>query len=314
MTKLEYLIVNSAPVRIFTNWTKKIIVPGADGLSVFEIGRFFIKEMRNTKLNDRCAAVTYNFLMAIPPTMLFFFSLIPYLPLRGVQNTILDTLKLIIPNHKIYMTISKMIIDFMNHERGEVLSIGILLALFYSSNGIMGLIRSFEKTHLSVHVERSGFRKRWVAIKLTIMLMFVITLSIVALIIQSRELNSLLLKVFGNPTIVRLFSAIIVIMVIQSAISVIYKYGPSFKRRTNFFSTGSVFATILIILTTIIFFFLVNNFINYNKVYGSIGTLMAFMGWVWLATLIILIGYELNVSILLGKISREENASVKKHS
>lgn len=83
MTRLESLIINSVPVKIMTNWTKKVIVPGTDKLSVFEIGGFFIKEMRNTNLNERCAAVTYNFMMAIPPTMLFFFSLVPYLPLKG---------------------------------------------------------------------------------------------------------------------------------------------------------------------------------------------------------------------------------------
>ena len=73
-------------------------------------------------------------------------------------------------------------------------------------------------------------------------------------------------------------------------------------------SVGAIFATVMSIVTTVVFFFLVNNFINYNKVYGSIGTLMAFMVWMWLNTFIIIIGYELNVSILLGKISRTQNA------
>lgn len=313
MTKLESLIINSAPVRIITNWTKKVIVPRSEGLSLYEIGRFFIKELWNTKLNMRCAAVTYNFIVAIPPTMLFFFSLIPYLPLKDVQQTILNTLKLVIPNHKIYINLRNVIVDFMNNQQGGVLSVGILLTLFFSSNGMMGLLQSFEKTHLSVHKERSSFRMRWTAIKLTVLLMFVGLLSIVALIIQSAELNRLLLKIFGNVTGVRIVSLLIVVYMILYAISAIYKYGPSFKTRMKFISTGSVFATIMIITTTVVFFFLVNNFINYNKVYGSIGTLMAFMVWMWLNTFVILIGYELNVSIILGKLSREEDATAKKN-
>ncbi|MBN9482270.1 MAG: hypothetical protein BGO70_16980 [Bacteroidetes bacterium 43-93] len=308
MTRLETRIINSMPVRILTGWTRRVTVPGSTGLSLYEIGRFFIRETRNAKLNVRCAAVTYNFLMAIPPTMLFFFSLIPYLPLKGVQKTILDTMRIIIPNAKIYQNLKGVIVDFMNHQRGDVLSIGILFTLFYSSNGMMGLIRSFEKSHLTMHQQRSGFKRRWVAIKLTMMLIGVILMSIVALIIQRNDINDILTHLIGNVAWIKISSIIIVILMIFSAISVIYRYGPSFEEKVNFVSAGSVFATIMCIVSTVVFFFLVNNFINYNKVYGSIGTLMAFMVWMWLNTLIILIGYELNVSILLGRISREENA------
>lgn len=304
MTRLESLIFNSVPVKILTNWTKRVVVPGTDGLSLFEIGRFFFMEMRDAKMNVRCAAVTYNFLMAIPPTMLFFFSMVPYLPLKGVQKTILETLKLVIPNEKLYSNVRRMIVDFMNHQRGDLLSIGILFTLFYSSNGIMGLIRSFEKSHLSMYVERSGFKKRWVAIKLTIMLMGVVLLSIIALIIQRNDLNKLLQNLFGSVVFVKSISLVIVLLMMFSTIAMIYKYGPSYKEQVKFVSVGAVFATVVSITSTIIFFFLVNNFINYNKVYGSIGTLMAFMAWMWLNTFIILIGYELNVSILQGKISR----------
>jgi len=74
------------------------------------------------------------------------------------------------------------------------------------------------------------------------------------------------------------------------------------------FSIGAFFATIMISIVTTVFFLLVNNFINYNKVYGSIGTLIAFMVWIWMNTILLLIGYELNVSILLGRLSK-----TKKH-
>ena len=227
MTRLEAAVINSAPVKIMTNWTKRVIVPYADGLSLYEIGRFFFQEMRNSKLNVRCAAVTYNFLMAIPPTLLFFFSLIPYLPLKGVQKTILETLRLVIPNDKIYSNIRSVITDFMNHQRGEVLSIGILFTIFYSSNGIMGLIRSFEKSHLSVHIDRSGLRKRWVAIKLTMMLLGMVLLSIIALIIQRNDINVLLYRIFGEVGWVKVVSLVIVLVAIYSTIAMIYRYGPS---------------------------------------------------------------------------------------
>ncbi len=310
MTKLEWAILNWAPVRFVRNTAKKVKVPGADGLSIYEISGFFFKELRNTKLNIRCAAVTYNFMMAIPPTLLVVFSLVPYLPLKDVQETILSTLKLIPLSPNVNASIQSVITDFMNKEQTGVLSFGILFTLFFSSNGMMGLINTFEKS-LPVYIKRNGLKKRWTAIKLTIMLITVAILSLAAFIIQAEALNGILLKIFGNVLALRIASLALVALVIFCTISVIYTYGPSLTQRFRFVSTGSVFATILCIIATTGFFFLVNNFIHYNKVYGSIGTLMAFMIWIWLNTLVIILGYELNVSILLGKFSRNKDVAEK---
>lgn len=308
MTKLEKLIFGSAPMQFLFAITKQIIVPGTGKLSLYAIAKFFYKEMDSNRLFDNCSAVTYNFVMAMPPTLLVIFSLVPYLPLDGVQATILDTIKLITPNEQIYDSISSVIIDFINNERTGVLSSGILLTILFSSNGLMGLIRSFEKVHLSVHVPRSDLMQRWTAIKMTIMLLIVAILSIAVLILQSQELNELLLKVFDSLLMIRVLSIIVVVFIVFIAINIIYRYGPSLSRRVKFGSPGAVVATLMCFITSAVFFFIVNNFIHYNKVYGSIGTLMAFMLWIWLNTLVILIGYDLNVSVLVVKQNKEDNA------
>lgn len=307
MTRLEWIIRRSPPVNFIRKQAGSVIVPGTKGLSLLVVSRFFFQGLRKSRLNVSCAAVTYNFLMAIPPTMLFLFSLIPYLPLNDVQDTILSTLRLVTPNNNIYIKLSTLVVDFMNNERTGVLSFGLLLTLFYSSNGMMGLIRNFEKA-LPIYVKRSGLRKRWTAIKLTFMLLGVAVVSLAVLIIQSQSLNGLILKVFDNTHVIRWVSLIIVVLIIFCAISVIYTYGPSLSHKFKFVSPGSVFATILSVLTTTVFYFLVNNFINYNKVYGSIGSLMAFMVWLWLNTMVILLGYELNVGILMAHTSKNKNA------
>ncbi|WP_276134578.1 YihY/virulence factor BrkB family protein [Polluticoccus soli] len=305
MTVLQQYVRQSRPVRVVRDRAKKIIVPGTEGLSLYEVTKFFLQGIRNSRLNVSCAAVTYNFLMAIPPTLLFLFSLVPYLPLHDVQNTILMVLRYITPNVNAYNNISGIIVDFMNNTQEGVLSFGLLLTIFFSSNGMMGLIRNFEKS-LPFYVKRSGLRKRWTAIKLTFMLMGVVILTLAALIIQSQELNEIILQVFDNTLVPRLVSLLIIGLLIFSSISVVYTYGPSLNDRFDFVSPGSVFATILCIITTFVFYFLVNNFINYSKVYGSIGSIMAFMVWMWLNTMVILLGYELNVSIMLAQTSKND--------
>lgn len=312
MTRLEAAILKLPPVKVITNWAKRVVLPGFQGVSLYDVAGFFVKEVSNTKINVRAAAVTYNFLMAIPPTLLFLFSLIPYLPLGDVEVTMLDTLKLLALPPAIYKSLSGLIIDFMNTERKDLLSYGILLTLFFSSNGMMGLMNSFDRA-TTIHIQRTGLKRRWTAIKLTVMLICVAVISLAALILQSEALNGLILSVFNNVIVVKLLSMLILISLIFTMISLIYTYGPSLVHKFSFVSPGSVFATVLSVITTVVFFFLVNNFINYNKVYGSIGTLMAFMVWVWLNTMVILLGFELNVSILLGKFSNNE-VKAKQHN
>jgi len=311
MTRFGKMVYNLAFVQAIISTSKKIVLPGFQGLSLYVVSKFFVKEINNTKLTERAAAVTYNFLMAIAPTMLFLFSLIPYFPLQGVQQTILITLKMVTPNAHIYQTASKIVIDFMTVQRKDVLSFGILLTLFFSSNGIMGLMRSFDRSQ-ALYKKRTGLSRRWTAIKLTFVMMGLSLISLALFIIQIKELNGLILRIFHNIVAVKLISFLILILIIFCAISIIYRYGASLTHQFRFVTTGSVFATILSVIATGVFFYLVNHIINYNKVYGSIGTIIAFMVWVWLNTLVILIGYELNISIRLGQISRTKDV-VKKH-
>ena len=293
------------PVRQIFRWADRIILPGVNGASLYQVGKFFVDEMRKIKLTERAAAVTYNFIMAMPPTFLFLFSLVPYLPLRNVEQTILNIIKLITPNNRIYQNVSGVVQDFMHKQHHDVLSFGLLMVLFFSSNGMMGLMRSFDKS-LALYKKRNWLQRRWTAIKLTVMLILMIILTITVLIIQSKNVNGILLKVFPHIVAVKAVSLIILVLVIFITFSLIYTYGPSLTHKFRFVSAGSVFATLASLLSTSCFFFLVNNFLNYNKVYGSIGTLIAFMVLVWLNTVIILLGFELNISLLLGKLLQDK--------
>ncbi len=305
MTRLERAILDSFPLRLLAAMAGRVRPRGFNGLTLRETARVFFRELRRNKLNVRSAAVTYNFLMAIPPTLLILFALVPYLPLAGVQEAITGTVPLIIPDPSVSRTVTGVVVDFMNTEHKDLLSFGILLTAFFSSNGMMGLMRSFDRQG-PVYRKRSGLARRWTAIKLTFMVLATVLATLVALIVQSRGLNSLLLRLFDNPDVVRGVSLLLVAGLIFTSISGIYTYGPALTQRPPFVSPGSVAATVLIILATTIFFYIVDNFIQYNKVYGSIGTLIAFMGWMYINTLIILIGYELNVAILLASHTKRQ--------
>ncbi|HEY0769668.1 MAG TPA: YihY/virulence factor BrkB family protein, partial [Sphingobacteriaceae bacterium] len=101
--------------------------------------------------------------------------------------------------------------------------------------------------------------------------------------------------------IIAMVKWVILMAVYFITISILYRYAPAHTKKWRLFSAGSWLATILAILTFWGFSFYINNFGTYNKVYGSIGTLIVVMIWLYLNSLIILIGFELNASIDLSK-------------
>ena len=84
-------------------------------------------------------------------------------------------------------------------------------------------------------------------------------------------------------------------------ITTIFNFGPAIKSKLKVFSAGAILATIFIILTSILFSYYINNFSQYNKIYGSIGTLMIILIWMYFNAIILLTGFELNASILNAK-------------
>ncbi len=300
-TFFEKYILNLPIINRVLSFSKKIVLPGFEGVSLYDTGVFFIENLNQVNLRDRSAAVTYNFITALPSILLFLFTLIPYLPLQDIQVTLLSSLKLMILDQDTYQSISKVLQDFMNNGQRSLLSFSLLLSLFFASEGIMGLMRYFDRDQ-KVYVQRSGLKRRWEAIKLTLLLILVVLVSTVAIIIQSKFMNEYILQIFDNVYLVRATSMVLNFSILFSAISLIYIYGPSLSHRFRFFSLGAIMSTILIVLCSVVFFYISNNFLNYNKVYGSIGSLLVFFVWLNLSTRILMLGYDLNVSILTGKV------------
>ena len=166
MSKIEQTVRNNTRTQQLLAWSERVSPPGFDGVTLRETGRNFLLRLQVGKLNVRSAAVTYNLLMAIPPTLLILFSLVPYLPLQNVQQAIVETVPLVVNNPSLSKSMQTIIVDFMNTERGDLLSFGILLTAFFSSNGMMGLMRSFDE-QTPVYRPRKGLARRLTAIKLT---------------------------------------------------------------------------------------------------------------------------------------------------
>lgn len=240
--------------------------------------------------------------MALPPLLLFFFTLIPYLPLpeQKILTGINDTLNLIAPNDKIKESISRVMTDFITHKKNVLLSFSVLLTVFYSSNGMMALMNNFDK-RMPGFKKRNGLKRRGYAILLTLMLILVILLAIAVLIFQAWFAQKMQWQFLHNMWFLKLLTFLLVTVMLLVSISMIYKYGISSHQRIRFFNPGAIIATFLILALTAVFFYAVNNLVNYDKIYGSVGTLIIFLLWINYMAHIVLIGFELNSSIIVNK-------------
>ena len=301
MTKLERIILNFSVVRFLKDKSKHIVLPGFDGVPLYDVIVFFFSQVRRVGLNQRAEAVAFNFLMAVPAGIIFLCTLIPYLPVsKQVTDELLVLTKDIFRSGDTYVLVSNFLRDFLMTPRSGLLSIGFILAVYYASNAMIGIMYSFNKSLLSVS-KRNFFQARWMAIKLTTVLILLIIATIILLITQGKIANMLFewLDIKNHVVIFLILSIrwVVIGALFFYSVAITYKYAPAVHKRWRLSSPGAIFATLLIIITNFAFSFWVNHFSNYNKVYGSIGTILIIMLLIYINSLLLLIGYELNVSI-----------------
>ena len=302
---LRYLLT---PVLFAKRKAKRIIVPGFEQVNLFQLLQFLFKQLNTIGLYDRASAISFNLIMALPAGFLFLFSIIPYFPKSfKIKTQILSVFKDISPNTSTYRFILDIINDLLSQHVG-IFSFGFLLLLFYASNAMTGIIRSFDK---SIMQNRPFFlHQRMRALRLTLILMLLVFASILVLIGQD-QLTTLLRDVFDikRKTILPYWNMIrwtVIILLLFYGNAFIYKFAPHVKEKWSLLSPGAILSTVLMLLTTLGFSYWVNNFGSYSKIYGSIGTVLVVMTLIYINALILLIGFELNVSIEILKKEQDQ--------
>jgi membrane protein len=302
MSKVGDYILNIGWVKRSINKSKKLCLPGFEGLPLYDVLVFFFKEIKDAQLNDRAASISFFFLLAIPPTCIFLFTLLPYIPLKDLENTLYILVGDLTPNQNTYNIVHNIIYDFLHTQRTGLLSFSFLLAVLYSSSAVLGILRSFNKFHPKFK-KRGFFKRRWTALKINCLLILLLILSVVLMVAQSSVFTNLLATLHitegGAKFFVDLVRWVIIILLFFTVISLIYTYGPAIEERWKFITAGSTLATALTILSTLGFSYYVNNFSNYNQIYGSIGSIIVLMVWIYINSFVLLIGFELNASIEL---------------
>ncbi len=290
--------------RSFIEWTKFLVLPGFGSLPLYTVAVFFFQEIQKDSLTNKASSLAYNFMMALFPSIIFLFTLIPYIPIRNFQNQLMALISLTLPENA-YLALETTLEDIVKKQNGKLLSIGFILALIFATNGIDTLMQAFNKSSLIVE-SRSWIKQRIVALNLTLFTVFSLIVGVAVMVIGEFIItyvrNELHMKDSGFWIYTIIISRwIIVVGMYFMTTSLLYRYGPANSKKWKLFSAGSSLATILAVLTSLGFSFYINNFGTYNKLYGSIGTLLVVMLWLYLNSLILLVGFELNASLDLSK-------------
>jgi len=297
------LLLNSNSATSAERFLRKLVIPGFDGMPVYDVAAFFIRGLQKGALSMRAAAFSYNFFLALFPAIIFFFTIIPYIPIVGFQDNLLQLFQNFIPR-KAYEAVEETLFDIVKRPRGGLLSLGFIMAVYFSTNGIHSLIVAFNQTRHTVET-RSWIKQRFISIVLVFILSLLLIISIVLITLGPVALDFLvkhnMLRVSFSYYLIIAGKWLISSAMLFFAFSFLYYLAPAAESRFRFISAGSTLSTVLTILASVGFNFYVNSFSQYNTLYGSIGTLIIVMVWIYFNAMIVLIGFELNVSIRNAK-------------
>ena len=298
MTRLQRILYSNSPLPYLKRRSKTIYLPGFQGLCLHDVLRFFANQIQWQSLTERAAAISYNIIMALPPSLLFLFTIIPslpFIPKKSIKIQLHEFIIDVIPSKVHNDDIINFVDQFIDNTRVDLISFGLLFSLFFASNAMMGFIRSFNRDYPGFE-RRKGLAKRGVAIKLTILIFGLFFTYLVLIITQGRVLDLIVQNRFWNNFIYYSRWVLIVLLVFM-VIALIFRYAPSVQKRWRFISPGAVLATVLSLVASVGFSLFVNNFGRYNALYGAIGTIMVLTALIFINAIALLIGFELNVSI-----------------
>jgi len=285
-------------VRWFVKLFKKIKVPGLEGMSLYDVLEMYVIGIVQGALTSRAGGVAFSFFMALFPFALFILTLIPYIEIEGFQEGFMQFIGQALPP-KTYESVDVVLQDIANNKYGGLLSFGFVLSMFLMTNGINSLFGGFEYTYHKLQT-RSIIKQYVVSFAVSLVLALLLFVTVAVIIYFEFAIHNLTQRGYVSDDLfwIEIGRYIIVLAMLFTTVGLFYFFGTKEGRIISFFSPGAILTTLLIIVNFRIFGIYVKKFAQYNELYGSIGTLLVLMLFIWLNSIILLLGFELNAAII----------------
>ena len=275
---------------------KTIKLKSFEGLSLYDILELYVIGIFKGAFSYRASAVAFSFFMALFPFALFILNLIPFIPLENFQQDFLQFVEEGVPPNT-YDAIAVIISDIMNHSHQGLLSSGFILSILLMTNGINAVLGGFE---MSAHitVTRGFFKQYFIALALSLALSLLLIVTVAAIVIAEIMIQKINIQGYvADVSVIEWSRFCFIVLMILITTSILYKFGAKETYKISFISYGAVFTTILVLISSYIFGVYVEKFARYNELYGSIGTLLVLMFYIWINCMVLLLGFELNATI-----------------
>lgn len=308
MSKFKDKFNNLPVIRNVRAFSFRFYPPGFRGISFGEVFNFYLSAIKDSSVFERAYSASFKFFMALFPGLIFLMTVIPFLPFDNFHKQILTTLEEFIP-WQIYQLVEQTFIDVIKRKNTGLLSLGFFIAMFFTTNGMNGLMRAFNDSALiTYNVKR--LKQRLKAMVLTFFLIVVLFITVLFIVYSSKYFYVIYKNGYVSNGIYKLLLLtkwVGLFGILYLSIATIFFFSPSKKIRHSFFSPGALASTFCIILFTFLFTFYIDNFSNYNKIYGILGTFPILLIWIFLNVLSMLIGFELNISIIIALKNKREH-------
>ncbi|NQX77615.1 YihY/virulence factor BrkB family protein [Gilvibacter sp.] len=294
---IEQRLQNTPVVSGAMRLCDKILLPGFEGLSLYDLLKTYAVGIVKGTFSSRAGAIAFSFFMAIFPFLLFVLNLIPYVPIENFQDRFLDFIGELMPAQT-FDFFFPVIEDIAANPRGGLLSFVFILTLLVMANGVNSIFSGFEYS-FHVNINRNFFRQYWVALLVSIFLALLLLFSVVVAVYSEYLISMLKQEDYISDEVVWITAVryFVFVLLVYMVVAVLYYFGVKDGRQSRFFSIGALVTTLLFMLTTYLFGVYINNFSNYNELYGSIGALLIMMLYIWLNSNLLLLGFELNASL-----------------
>ncbi|MEJ6795776.1 MAG: YihY/virulence factor BrkB family protein [Flavobacteriales bacterium] len=296
------LVERIQATRLYKKWrilSERIKPIGFEGLTLYAVGNFFLDGLKQGALTTRGAAIAFRLFLAFFPAILVMLSLIPLVPIVDFQDNLFAAIEQVLPGDT-FALFEQTIADLILNKHNEVLSASFLVGLFFASNSINAILSGFNG---SVNLEKKGglLKTRLFSLGVLFVMALVVVVCMALVTLSEVIFDYGFARVEMNEGIAQFLVSsvryIIIITLIYSVVTLLYNVGNLDMKKFKFFSAGAMLTTIFFLMTTIGFAIYLNNFGNYNELYGTLGTLVVLLVWLDFNCLILLLGFELNASI-----------------
>jgi membrane protein len=290
-------------VQLPLDFARRIRPWGFEGLSLYAVARFFVEGMQKGAVSTRAAAISFQLFLAVFPFIIMLLSLIPMIPIEDFQVNLFDAIRGFFPGDT-FTLVEETVGDLIHRSHSTVFSIGFVLSVIYASNSVNAIMQGFNASY-NLADRGNPLILRLVSVVVMVVLSLFMIIAVALTIFSGMVFDKLTEMGILNDDLVFLLSIakwLITLFLMYGTVTILYNIGNFKNSKWKTFSAGAIVTTLLYVVTSLLFAWFVNNFASYNRLYGSLGTILLLLIWVNINSVILLVGFELNTSISKAKL------------